>query len=166
MNDARYMNQAFYLCPERCENANKADLMASEFWELGLEPIPVSAISGTGTGEMLDALVKTLPPPRSVEEVESTEEPLTIAIVGRPNVGETLGNLYTFHPMNLTRPSYFSQPIIESLNTLLPSLPREEQPVERHVRRGTFDRLRHERHYEGRGGHGADAAQRTEADAD
>jgi len=31
---------------------------ASEFWELGLEPIPISAITGSGTGEMLDALVK------------------------------------------------------------------------------------------------------------
>ena len=31
-------------------------LQASEFWELGLEPYTVSAISGTGTGELLDAL--------------------------------------------------------------------------------------------------------------
>ena len=84
------LNVAKCVPAPRCENANKADLMASEFWELGLEPMPVSAISGTGTGEMLDALVKTLPPPRSMEEVDSSDNPLTIAIVGRPNVGETI----------------------------------------------------------------------------
>ncbi len=68
-------------CPIFCPQA-------SEFWELGIEPMPVSAISGTGTGEMLDALVKSLPPPRSLEQVEGGKEPLAIAIVGRPNVGE------------------------------------------------------------------------------
>ena len=57
------------LAVNKCENANKADLMASEFWELGMEPMPVSAISGTGTGEMLDALMRSLPPPRSLEKV-------------------------------------------------------------------------------------------------
>ena len=77
------------LAVNKCENAAKADLMASEFWELGVEPKPVSAISGTGTGELLDALVATLPPPRSLEEVEVGEEPLSIAIVGRPNVGKS-----------------------------------------------------------------------------
>jgi GTP-binding protein len=62
---------------------------AAEFWELGLEPHPVSAISGTGTGEMLDVLVATLPPPTSMEVEDSVaDKPLAIAIVGRPNVGE------------------------------------------------------------------------------
>lgn len=77
------------LAVNKCENAAKADLMASEFWELGVEPRPVSAISGTGTGELLDALVASLPPPQSSEEVEAGEEPLSIAIVGRPNVGKS-----------------------------------------------------------------------------
>lgn len=77
------------LAVNKCESSAKADLMASEFWELGLEPLAVSAISGTGTGEMLDALVATLPPPLSEEEEEDGEEPLSIAIVGRPNVGKS-----------------------------------------------------------------------------
>ena len=38
---------------------------------------------------MLDALVASLPPPRSTEEVEVVAEPLAIAIVGRPNVGKS-----------------------------------------------------------------------------
>lgn len=64
---------------------------AAEFWEMGLEPHPVSAISGTGTGEMLDVLVAGLPPPARMESEDLTDasaKPLAIAIVGRPNVGE------------------------------------------------------------------------------
>lgn len=48
----------------------------------------MSAISGTGTGEMLDKLVATLPPPSNMEEVDQNDKPLAVAIVGRPNVGE------------------------------------------------------------------------------
>lgn len=55
---------------------------------MGLEPWPVSAISGTGTGELLDQLVGTLPPPKGMEKEEEDDKPLAIAIVGRPNVGE------------------------------------------------------------------------------
>ena len=84
----RHPTKKVVLAVNKCENANKADLMASEFWELGIEPLPVSAISGTGTGDMLDALMRTLPPPRSLEQVEGDSAPLAIAIVGRPNVGE------------------------------------------------------------------------------
>lgn len=36
------------LAVNKCENVGKADLMAAEFWDTGLEPIPVSAISGSG----------------------------------------------------------------------------------------------------------------------
>jgi GTP-binding protein len=61
---------------------------AAEFWELGLEPFPISAISGTGTGEMLDQLVSALPPPKGMETEDEDDKPLSIAIVGRPNVGE------------------------------------------------------------------------------
>jgi GTP-binding protein len=59
---------------------------AAEFWSLGLgEPYPISALHGTATGELLDAVVAALPD--SKEEPES--EALRIAIVGRPNVGKS-----------------------------------------------------------------------------
>lgn len=41
---------AVVLAVNKCENASKADLQAAEFWGSGLEPIPVSAISGSGEG--------------------------------------------------------------------------------------------------------------------
>jgi GTP-binding protein len=57
-----------------------------EFYELGLgEPYPLSALHGTGTGDLLDAVVAHLP--RVPEEPESAA--IRIAIVGRPNVGKS-----------------------------------------------------------------------------
>ncbi|MBI2773680.1 MAG: ribosome biogenesis GTPase Der [Chloroflexi bacterium] len=72
--------------------ANKADswrgeAQAAEFYELGLGEVhPVSALAGHGTGDLLDAVVKALPPPPAAE-AEATEP--RIAIVGRPNVGKS-----------------------------------------------------------------------------
>jgi GTP-binding protein len=71
--------------------ANKADnearrQAAVEFYALGLgEVFAVSALHGTGTGDLLDAVVAALP---VVEEVEEPEA-LKIALVGRPNVGKS-----------------------------------------------------------------------------
>ena len=55
------------LAVNKCENSAKADIQAAEFWGLGLHPIPLSAISGTGTGELMERLMAKLPPPRSAE---------------------------------------------------------------------------------------------------
>src|SRR5690606_10537949 len=61
-----------------------ADLGHHDFWELGLgEPLPVSAISGKGSGDVLDAIVARLPaaPPEAVED-----DALHVAVVGQPHV--------------------------------------------------------------------------------
>ena len=70
---------------------NKADNPARrqdavEFFELGLdEPVPISALHGTGTGDLLDRVVENLP----VTPEEEEDETIKIAIVGRPNVGKS-----------------------------------------------------------------------------
>jgi len=57
-----------------------------EFYNLGLgDPYPVSSINGSGTGELLDDLVKSLLPGEEDEELELPR----VAIVGRPNVGKS-----------------------------------------------------------------------------
>lgn len=72
--------------------ANKADnsnlyYSAAEFYSLGLgDPIAISAINGSGTGDLLDIIVKALPE-QTVEE-EELDAP-RIAIVGRPNAGKS-----------------------------------------------------------------------------
>lgn len=78
--------------------ANKADsdrreLDAWEFARLGLgDPVPVSALHGRGTGDLLDLVVARLPDEEAVvETVEEDEGPSipAVAIVGRPNVGKS-----------------------------------------------------------------------------
>lgn len=72
--------------------ANKVDnneraAYASEFYSLGLgEVFCISSISGSGTGELLDELVKQLPFDTGLEEMADLPK---IAIVGRPNVGKS-----------------------------------------------------------------------------
>ncbi len=71
--------------------ANKADnatrrLDAMEFYAFGLgEPYPLSSINGSGTGELLDELVKVLPAEVEPEDTGA----LRIALIGRPNVGKS-----------------------------------------------------------------------------
>lgn len=75
--------------------ANKADNAARrqdavEFYNLGLgEPIPISSIQGTGTGDLLDSIVDALPQEDEEEANEEEDETPRIAIVGRPNVGKS-----------------------------------------------------------------------------
>ncbi len=70
---------------------NKADNQTlrdtvPEFYELGMgEPHPISAVHGTGTGDLLDVLVASFPQ----EDKEEEDDSVKIAIVGKPNVGKS-----------------------------------------------------------------------------
>ena len=68
-----------------------------EIWEfaaLGLgDPMPVSAIHGRGTGDLLDLVVGALPPapdePEPADDPDTEPVTFSVAIVGRPNVGKS-----------------------------------------------------------------------------
>lgn len=70
---------------------NKSDnpermLAATEFYELGLgDYYAISSANGSGTGELLDDVVKKLP---DAEERQEEDLPV-VAVVGRPNVGKS-----------------------------------------------------------------------------
>jgi GTPase len=74
--------------------ANKVDdapgePSAASLWSLGLgEPIPVSALHGRGSGDLLDVVLDALPatPP---EPIASDGGPRRVALLGRPNVGKS-----------------------------------------------------------------------------
>lgn len=74
--------------------ANKVDDQRTEgeaamLWNLGLgEPYPVSALHGRGSGDMLDAILATLPEPPE-EDWDKPRGPRRVAIVGKPNVGKS-----------------------------------------------------------------------------
>ncbi|PRZ14390.1 GTP-binding protein [Laceyella sediminis] len=58
-----------------------------EFYQLGFEHvIPVSSLHGTGTGDMLDAVVEHFP---DREEEEYEEDTIKVSLIGRPNVGKS-----------------------------------------------------------------------------
>lgn len=75
------------LVVNKCDNAQRR-AEAVEFYELGMgDPIPISALHGVGTGDLLDQIIAALgedegPPSTPPESVG-------IAIVGRPNVGKS-----------------------------------------------------------------------------
>ncbi len=65
----------------------RRDLEALEFHRLGLgDPIPVSALHGHGSGDLLDEIVSRLP---GRGERPVGEEAIRVAILGRPNVGKS-----------------------------------------------------------------------------
>jgi GTP-binding protein len=75
------------LVVNKCDNAARR-AQAVEFHELGMgEPIPISALHGSGTGDLLDRLLEILPQPET--EQPEPEPAARIAIVGRPNVGKS-----------------------------------------------------------------------------
>lgn len=82
----RQQKKPVLLVVNKCDNEEKL-LQSYEFYGLGFEHVfPVSAISGTGTGELLDKVVQLLPE----EEIETEESGYPkIAFVGRPNVGKS-----------------------------------------------------------------------------
>jgi len=75
--------------------ANKIDdptqePLALELHRLGLgDPIPVSGLHGTGTGDLLDAVVAELERLAPAERPELPEDAIRVAILGRPNVGKS-----------------------------------------------------------------------------
>lgn len=85
-NVVRKSKKPVFLVANKADNADRT-FMASEFYQLGIgEVYPVSAINGSGTGELLDDVVTHL----SDEDLEDPEAGLPkIAILGRPNVGKS-----------------------------------------------------------------------------
>jgi GTP-binding protein len=74
-----------FIVVNKCENEKRRD-EATQFYELGLgEPYPISAVHGTDTGDLLDALVMSFPE----QPVDEEDDSVKIAIVGKPNAGKS-----------------------------------------------------------------------------
>ncbi|XP_060966537.1 uncharacterized protein LOC133034971 isoform X1 [Cannabis sativa] len=85
-----FSDKSIILAVNKCESPRKGALQAMEFWSLGFTPYPISAVSGTGTGELLDLVCSGLIKLKDQEEYAEEEEYIpAIAIVGRPNVGKS-----------------------------------------------------------------------------
>jgi GTP-binding protein len=81
----RKVNKPVFLVVNKVDNAKRAE-DAVEFYSLGLgEYFTVASINGSGTGDLLDALVKVLPE----KETDISDELPRFAVVGRPNAGKS-----------------------------------------------------------------------------
>jgi GTP-binding protein len=74
-----------FLTVNKSDNRSRRE-QAAEFYELGMgDPFAVSALHGTGVGDLLDAMTAAFPSEPEAEE----ESRICIAIVGKPNVGKS-----------------------------------------------------------------------------
>jgi GTP-binding protein len=81
----RRIDKKVMLIVNKVDNGERL-MDATEFYSLGLgDYFPLSSMNGSGTGELLDEVVKNLP----VEEPGLIPDLPRIAIVGRPNVGKS-----------------------------------------------------------------------------
>ena len=81
----RRVNKKVMLVVNKVDNGERL-IDANEFYNLGLGGyFPLSSMNGSGTGELLDEVVKNLPS----EDPQTIPELPRIAIVGRPNVGKS-----------------------------------------------------------------------------
>ena len=84
-NLLRRIDKPVFICVNKADNHTLA-MDATEFYAFGLgEPYAISAINGSGTGDLLDAVVASLP---DQEEEEHLDIP-HFTFVGRPNVGKS-----------------------------------------------------------------------------
>lgn len=84
-NLLRRQDKPVLLAVNKVDNSKRLE-NAVEFYNLGLgEFYPIASTSGSGTGELLDALIEVLP---EVEDEEESELP-RFAVVGRPNAGKS-----------------------------------------------------------------------------
>ncbi|RJE46931.1 MULTISPECIES: ribosome biogenesis GTPase Der [unclassified Dehalobacter] len=87
---ARYLRKSskpVLLVANKVEKFNRFEAEAHEFLPLGFgDAIPVSAVHGMNTGDLLDTLISVLP-----EDAEADYDPdvVKIAVIGRPNVGKS-----------------------------------------------------------------------------
>ena len=74
------------LVVNKAESA-KVRQVAAEFYELGMgDPYSISALHGTGTGDLLDEVIAHI---EDISETEDEDDSVKIAIVGKPNAGKS-----------------------------------------------------------------------------
>ena len=75
------------LAVNKADSTGAMDPAVYEFYSLGLgDPLPVSAIHGHGTGDLLDECLKYFPDP---DEEDEEDDSIKVAVIGKPNVGKS-----------------------------------------------------------------------------
>ena len=75
------------LCVNKCDGVGDVPAEFYEFYNLGLgDPIAVSSVHGHGTGDLLDEVLRYLPPE---DEDDEEDDVIRVAVIGKPNVGKS-----------------------------------------------------------------------------
>ncbi len=75
------------LCVNKCDSIGEPPMEFYEFYNLGLgDPYAVSSLHGSGTGDLLDAVLASLD---SSADTEEEEDRIAVAVIGKPNVGKS-----------------------------------------------------------------------------
>ena len=75
-------------CINKCDSVGALPFEFYEFYELGfdVEPIAVSSVHGSGTGDLLDEVLKKVP--ASIVD-EEEDDSIKVAVIGKPNAGKS-----------------------------------------------------------------------------
>ena len=75
-------------CINKCDSVGALPFEFYEFYELGfeVEPVAVSSVHGSGTGDLLDAVLAALP---EYSEEEEEDDSIKVAVIGKPNAGKS-----------------------------------------------------------------------------
>jgi GTP-binding protein len=83
----RSSDKPVVLAANKVENFSKAEAELFEYYVLGLgEPIPISAVHGMNTGDLMDAVIANFP---QDDGEDANPDVIKIAVIGRPNVGKS-----------------------------------------------------------------------------
>lgn len=82
-------NKPIVLCVNKVDKIGDLPYEFYEFYELGFvgDPIPVSSIHGTGSGDLLDKVLEFLP--EGSEEENEDDDAISVAVIGKPNAGKS-----------------------------------------------------------------------------
>ncbi|MBE6717783.1 MAG: ribosome biogenesis GTPase Der [Ruminococcaceae bacterium] len=77
------------LCVNKVDKIGDLPYEFYEFYELGFigDPIPVSSIHGTGSGDLLDKVLEYLPD--ETENENEDDDAISVAVIGKPNAGKS-----------------------------------------------------------------------------
>ena len=75
-------------CINKCDSVGQVPYEFYEFYELGFdcEPIALSSVHGSGTGDILDAVLEALP---EYDGDEEEDDSIKVAVIGKPNAGKS-----------------------------------------------------------------------------
>ncbi len=75
-------------CINKCDSVGALPFEFYEFYELGFdcEPIAVSSVHGSGTGDLLDAVIEKIPTDMGEDEEDDS---IKVAVIGKPNAGKS-----------------------------------------------------------------------------